>query len=199
MTRQILFLLFISILASCKTPVEKPAYAIENESLRYDIKNPKLGKGYLSGMTKNDVFNHPKDLESSDKLVLLSDSTVVSRIETENFILTNHTSFYYYKGLLYQKISHISTDSIQTKGISDSDFKSEALDYVKKHYGDNYHSNGTQESKLYWVEDGVRIDFFDTLDIVHVSFTDILFERTIKSENNRADREEAVYDKDMAL
>jgi hypothetical protein len=193
MIRQILLLLMIGFCAACTTSNnKKSALEIENESIKSGIKTDNLGKGYLSGMTKEDVYKHSKEFESKNEVTLLEDSTIITRFETKNFLLTNLTLFYYYNGKLFRKVSHVLTDKNESKNKAVSDFKSEVLDDTKKNFGNEYYANGTLNSKFYWLKGNLRVDYFDTLGTVFVSYSDMLVERQMMAENEK-------IEKDLAL
>jgi hypothetical protein len=177
MIKQIIIVIILGFCVSCSTSNYRTALELENESLKTGVKNDNLGKGYLSGMTREDVYKHSKELELKKEVSLLDDSSIITRFETNNFILTNLTIFYYYDGKLFRKISHVLTDKNESKNDSIADFKKEVLDDTKKNFGNIYYSNGTQKSKFFWLKGNLRIDYFDTLETVFVSCSDMLVEK----------------------
>lgn len=195
MKRQILLLLIIGFCAGCNTTSNKKTeLEIEDESIKTksSTKMNYLGKGYLSGMTREDVYNHSKELDSKNELSLLEDSSIITRFETRNYILTNLHHFYYYNGKLFRRVAQVLTDKNEPKNNSSSDFKAEVFDDAKKNLGNEFYTNGTQNSKYYWIKENIRVDYFDTDGTIFVSYSDMTIERLILTEYEQSTKNLAI-------
>ncbi len=141
MKHLILYFAIIVYCYGCTTSGDKTAIQIEDESLKTGKRENNLGLGYLIGMSKEEVYKHSKELEAKHTVVIQDDSSIWTRFETKNFILSNLSQFDYYDGKLFRRLSHVLQERNEPKNDSISDFKTEVLDDVK---------NGTRP-RLSWI------------------------------------------------
>jgi hypothetical protein len=165
-------------------PVNKSATELETESIDSKIRVDTISsksRGYIFGMTKEDIYNRSKILLDSNQIVLYTDSTIAYRFPTENFTLWNYVRFSYYKGKLWRTTESVLPKKNELLNDNRADFKEEVLTDIINYYGEPY-QNGTLNSDYFWLKGNLRVDYIRLMNgegdsTAFVIYSDMITER----------------------
>lgn len=184
----ILLLITTSIFISCsdtnsdtaaEAAVAKTAVQLEDSSLKSRNRIDTLSRGFILGMTPEQVEQQCKKLEAEQTVARLNDGRIFYRFETKNFILSNAVEFYYYDNKLFRIVETTISSLNEPKNKSNANFKDEVLIDTKKNWGEAPKTNGTLKSKFFWLKGNLRIDYFEEENTSAVVISDIGMERQL--------------------
>lgn len=207
----ILLTLIITILSCKSEPVNeeikdtesinlnsKSAYELETDSINFGTHIDTISsksRAYIFGMTKEDVYNRSQILLDSNQIIFYSDTSILYRFNTENYILSNRVNFNYYKGKLYQTTESVVVDKIEKLNNKNTDFRDEVLTDIKQYYNEPLTNGRVSTSQFYWLKGNLRIDYIKGIDnkgdsTVTIAYTNMITERIIYDEKKKIAQEE---------
>lgn len=201
----ILLLITTAIFLSCsdtnsdmttEVVIEKTALEFEDESINTGVKKDTMSNGFFFGMTESQVKKQCEKLVSEKTAGTLDDGRVYYKYISKNFMIYNVFGFEYYDNKLSRIYERVIRNWNEPKTKEKHDYKADVLDDLKKNWGKNPNSKGTQENaKYYWLSGTMRVDYFENDSDVFVTFTNIPLERQlIKAESQKQIRENSKND-----
>ncbi len=199
MKKFILLIIITSIFINCsdtnsgkvtEATVAKTAAQLEDSSVNSINRIDTLSRGFIIGMTPEQVDRQCKKLEAEQIVARLNDNRIFYRFETKNFVLSNAIDFYYYNNKLYRIIESTINSLNEPKNKSNANFKEEVLVDTKKNWGETPYTNGTQPSKFFWLKGNLRIDYLENEKTVAIAISDIGMERQLIAFNAVNEKEE---------